>query len=421
LTVGEADPQPPRGPERDQMVAANEHRSEYNETLITAVVVAYLARTLGVTLSRLRGPTARKGTRFWDGEGAGARPLDATFVLPDKLVRELDDQLTRIFRRIAESAAADIASRIDGSDHDLVPYSVVELGDAVTFAVARVMVTAQRYAEEVRQAIDDAEHAHEADLDAVVERVEAAHRRGGAWLSTSARTIGFSLSNEAMHREAVRRGATHHQWVTRHDGHVRASHITADGQVREIANQFDVGRFHLLHPGDPSELPASWAEIANCRCGVSFGVPNADTERMFTLMRSQRHNSAAPGNTATALAVAVAAAADNPDGATLTPTPQGYPDLPPVATLVSAPTHLVGYRVLDGAPPVTPGQWLTTAGQLVLGMAPPTSAAAILLTVLIPAGATIGVAGGAMLLPGDVPLDVLGAGIDGIRAQAVTP
>ena len=54
-------------------------------------------------------------------------------------------------------------------------------------------------------------------------------------------------------------------------------------------------------------------------------------------------------------------------------------------------------------------------------MAPPASAAAILLTVLIPAGATIGVAGGAMLLPGDVPLEVLGAGIDGIRAQAVTP
>lgn len=402
------------------MVAANQNRAEYNEALAAAIVAAYLARTLGVTLGRLKGPSARKGTRFWDGAGAGDRPLDPAYVLPDKLVRELEDQLTPIFRRIAESAAADIASRIDGADHDLAPYSVGELGDAVTFAVARVMVTAQRYADEVRQAIADAEHTHETDLDKVVARVEAAHRRGGAQLSTAARTFGVALSNEAMHREAVRRGVTHHQWVAKHDGHARATHAEVDGQVRRIADRFDVGLFHLLHPGDPSELPASWPELVNCRCGTTFGMPSAETERMFGLMRGQRHSPKAPGNTATALAVAVAAAADHPGGATLTPTPHGYPDLPPVATLVAAPTDLVGYRVLDAAPPVTPGQWLTTAGQLVLGMAPPASAAAILLTVLIPAGATIGVAGGAILLPGDVPLDVLGAGIDGISAQAVT-
>ena len=403
------------------MVAANENRADHNEILIAAIITAYLARTLGVTTSRLRGPAARKGTRFWGGDGAGTRALDPAYILPDKLIHELEDQITPVFQRIAEQAAAEIAQRIDGAGNDLVPYSGKDISDAVAAAVDRVMVTAERYADEVRQAIADAEHDHNADLDAVTRQVEAANRRGGAWLTTSARTLGFALANEAARREAIRRGVTHHQWVAKHDDHVRPTHVVADGQVRLIEDRFQVGRASLLYPGDPSGLPATWEEVANCRCGQSFGMPAMGTQRMFALMRGQRHNPDAPGNTATALAVAVAATADQPGGATITPTPQGYPNLPPVATLLSAPTDLVGYRVLDRPPQVVPGQWLTLPGQLVLGMAPPASAAAILLTVLIPAGATIGVAGGAMLLPGDVPLEVLGAGIDGIRAQAVTP
>jgi hypothetical protein len=403
------------------MVAGNENRADHNEVLITAIITAYLARTLGVTISRLRGPAARKGTRFWEGDGAGTRTLDPAYVLPDKLIRELESQITPVFQRIAESAAAETAQRIDGEGDDLVPYSAQDIGDAVAAAVGRVMVTAERYADEVRQAIAQAEHDHTADLDAVTRQVEAANRRGGAWLSTSARTLGFALSNEAARREAIRRGVTHHQWVAKDDDHVRASHVVADGQVRLIDDRFEVGKARLLYPGDPSGLPSTWDEVANCRCGQAFGMPAMATQRMFALMRGQRHNPDAPGNTSTALAIAVAAAADQPGGATITASPHGFPDLPPVATLLSAPTDLVGYRVLDKPPQVTPGQWLTLPGQLVLGMAPPASAAAILLTVLIPAGTTIGVAGGAMLLPGDVPLEVLGAGIDGIRAQAVTP
>lgn len=53
------------------------------------------------------------------------------------------------------------------------------------------------------------------------------------------------------------------EWVDRDDDRVRSSHRAADGQVRELADFFDVGRSRLLYPGYP--LGAA-EDVVNERC-----------------------------------------------------------------------------------------------------------------------------------------------------------
>lgn len=53
------------------------------------------------------------------------------------------------------------------------------------------------------------------------------------------------------------------QWITRMDERVRASHREANGQLRLLAEEFDVGGYAMMYPGDPT-APA--AETINCRC-----------------------------------------------------------------------------------------------------------------------------------------------------------
>src|ERR1044072_4850281 len=53
------------------------------------------------------------------------------------------------------------------------------------------------------------------------------------------------------------------EWVTMHDGAVRASHRKASGQVRPIGEKFDVDGVKMRRPGD---LSAPISEWINCRC-----------------------------------------------------------------------------------------------------------------------------------------------------------
>ncbi|WP_434593275.1 phage minor head protein [Streptomyces sp. A5-4] len=56
------------------------------------------------------------------------------------------------------------------------------------------------------------------------------------------------------------------QWVTRHDSKVRTAHDQADGQIRLLAEPFDVGGVEMATPGDPS-APA--ALVISCRCRLA--------------------------------------------------------------------------------------------------------------------------------------------------------
>lgn len=58
-------------------------------------------------------------------------------------------------------------------------------------------------------------------------------------------------------------------WSSTEDARTRESHVEADGQVREMHEEFEVGDESLLYPGDPN---ADASEVINCRC-VCLYVP----------------------------------------------------------------------------------------------------------------------------------------------------
>jgi hypothetical protein len=437
--VTEAAPDPPPGPLRDQLVAANETRVQAAQDALTTVLRTYLDRTQGVVLARARGPKARKGTRWWTVETkdvdrphrafrSGAvdhllrtelKALDPEYVVPAKITDELAKDLRPVALHIAMDAATDVATRL-GDDNNIGAFDMSEIEQAVDDVVGRILGVADRHAREIRAAVLDADKTA-GDLDEVLDRIDAAHRKGGNWLLMSGRTLANALINDAAYREAIRLGVTHTQWVSKRDTRVRPTHVAADGQVRRIGDHFAVGVFRMLHPGDPIDLPESWPEIAGCRCGLRFRKPRKDAQDALDLIFEQRRGDSdgAARYAMAALDKAATDAAESAAGETLIPTPDGY-GLPPVASVVTLGESIVGYRVLDKPLTVVPGQTIILPGALVLGLAV-AAQGAVTLSVAIPAGIAIGYAGGAIILPEGATLSVLGAGADGVTAEVTKP
>jgi hypothetical protein len=188
--------------------------------------------------------------------------------------------------------------------------------------------------------------------------------------------------------------------------------------VRRLGDRFQVGKFKLRFPGDPADLPASWGEIANCRCGLLFRKPDRDIRKRLGRVFDAQGDPKAPADALDTLRQALRKAQAEPDGPKLIATP---PDLglPPVAALVRLGRDIVGYRQLAEPVNAAPGQVVTAPSALTLALAP-VAATATTLAVLIPAGAVVGVAGGAVIVPQGAPLEVLGAGAEGLRAVLIS-
>lgn len=456
LRVREAAPSPAVGPVRDALAAVTDARARRAEEILTAPLQSYLDRAIGVVRARLKGPKARKGTRWWDVEhkggdvdtlvsaaqvttggdspqrsfrtalpggpqGTETKALDPGYILPDKVTEELAEELPTAALRIATDAATDTATRLaTGDEPDLGSFDSDEIAAAVEEAVSRMLGVAERHARELRAAILEADREAE-DLDDVFDRIEEAHRRGGNWVLMSGRTLANALANDAAYRQALRLGVTHAQWISRRDERVRRTHAHptgADGQVRRLGDRFQVGAFKLRFPGDPADLPASWGEIANCRCGLLFRKVDKDTRRRLARVFDAAADPRSPASALDTLRTALRRAVAEPDGPVLIPAPTGS-GLPPVAALVALGRDIVAYRVLADQLDAVPGQVITAPSALVLALAP-AAVTATTLAVLIPAGAVVGVAAGAqgtaVILPEGAALEVLGAGVDGVRA-----
>lgn len=421
LTVREAAPNPPPGPARDALAAVTDARARRAEEAMIVPLQAYLERAIGVVRARLKGPKARKGTKWWDGhvgERVEVKALDPGYVLPDKITDELREQLPTAALSIATESATETAARLtSGDEPDLAALDDDEIASAVEQAVKRILGVADRHARELRAAILEADR--DADsLDDVFDRIEEAHRRGGNWVLLSGRTLANALANDAAYRQALRMDVTHAQWISRRDARVRRTHVHTDGQVRRLGDRFRVGKFLLRFPGDPADLPASWGEVAGCRCGLLFRKPDQDIRRRLGRAFDAERDPGAPTDALDTLRQALRAAQAEPNGPEIIATP---PDLglPPVAALVRLGRDIVGYRVLAGPVDAAPGQVVTAPSALVLALAP-VAATATTLAVLIPAGAVVGVAGGAVIVPQGAPLEVLGAGADGLRTVLVS-
>lgn len=413
-------------------MALNEARARQVEDALAGVLARHLERALGVVLARARGPKARRGTKWWTPTKPGValemKALDPTYVVPDKLTDGLADDVRPVALAIAEQSARDTARRLgDAEDVDVLDSE--EIARAVDEAIRVILGVAERHAREVRKAVLDAD-AEAEDLDDLLGRIEQAHRRGGNWVMMAGRTLANALANATAYGEALRRGCTHSQWVSRKDGRVRHTHVRADGQVRRMADRFRVGRFDLLHPGDPAHLPESWEEIAGCRCGLLFHRPDQPTRNDLDLLDRAVAGPSAAREGVDALNRAVAAAGALPDGPTITPTPEGF-GLPPAVPVVVTDAPLVGFRSFTAPPDVVPGQRMRLPDPLVLRLSPevPTGGSVPLgilvagstaaLAVLIPAGAAVAVSGDVVALPAGAVLEILATGTDAVRARLV--
>jgi len=77
-----------------------------------------------------------------------------------------------------------------------------------------------------------------------------------------ARTESAKAANGARYSQMKASGVQKHEWVSAGDSVVRHSHVTVNGQVRNIGKTFSNG---LLYPLDPAG-PAG--EVVNCRCAA---------------------------------------------------------------------------------------------------------------------------------------------------------
>ncbi|NUT90879.1 MAG: hypothetical protein HOY78_02500 [Saccharothrix sp.] len=436
----------------------NEARARQAEDTLAGVLSRHLDRTLGVILARARGPKARRGTKWWVQDGLqskGGAPtkqavslefkaMDPDYVVPGKLTDGLADDIRPAATLIAEASARDTARRL-GDDAELLDHD--EIARAVDEAIRVILGVADRHAREVRDAVLAAD-TDATDLDNLLERIEQAHRRGGNWVLMAGRTLANALANASAYAQALRAGCTHAQWVSRRDGRVRRTHVVADGQVRRMGKHFRVGDFGLIHPGDPTELPESWGEIAGCRCGLLFHRPDQLTRNNLALLDKAATDPTVARASAQALIATVAGAMAQPDGPTLTPTPDGF-GLPPAAPLVTTETPVVASRAMTAPAGLVPGQRIrlrdplvldvgvvarrsegspvpgsTTAGgglgDLVTGILVAGSLASLI--VLVPAGVAVAYADGMLVLPAGAVLEVLATGAGEIRARlAVEP
>lgn len=386
---------------RDALVVATEARAEAAEAAFSAVLSNQLARMQGVTLSRMGGPKARKDTRWWKGSDTlEFKAVDPTYVVPDKLASEVEDALRPVALRVAMDAAADTARRLgvdpEPSGDNMFALDQGLIAAAVEDAVSEILGVTQRQAEDVRAAILEADRDAD-DLDEVLDRIEAAYNRGGNWVLMAGRTLANALVNEAALLQAQALGVTHAQWLSKRDARVRPTHRVADGQVRAIGDKFRVGLFELRFPGDPADLPQSWEEIANCRCGLLFAEP---TESHKDAVR-QLDEASTPGELPEAAARLLAQGAG--------------------AGSIVVGEPVVGFRALPESPEPVPGQWVTFAEGLSLSLVAPSawSVAAPMLAVLIGAGTTVSVVDGAVTLAAGTPLEVVASSATGVQARVV--
>lgn len=398
---------------------------------MTSALHGYLTRVEGVVLSRVKGPRARKGTKWW-GETAKKslfapvavlddleyKALDAGYVLPDKLVGEAGATARPIALRVAYDAAAHTAKQLgvrvpdDPGDHGMFAIDHDALNAAVDEAVMRITDVAEHHAKMIREAILAADSSADT-LDEVLDKIEAAHAKGSNWVMMAGRSLTSGLIHDTAIEQAKALGSTHAQWLSRRDPKVRPTHVIADGQTRPIGTEFQVGAFAMAHPCDPKDLPASWDEVANCRCGLLFSKPDEHVREALNELGKTK-----PGESSGAADRLLDRANKAPIGPIPTGVPANAEGMLPVAHQLTTTEPVVGYRAMSDAIDAVSGQWISLAAPIVLGLAAPSVIAvgAPVLSVVIPAGTAVTVAGGMVVLAQGTPLSVLASGPTGTQA-----
>jgi hypothetical protein len=225
--VSEALPDPAPGPVRSALADDGAARIDRAVALMDAAISGYNDRLEAVVEARMRGPKARKGTRFWSdgvksvsGRGeAGSyahrtevKALDAGYVLPERIVTEVVDAVRPVGLRIVADASAAVAKSLGRPNTGLAALDWSAISGAVDSVVGRMLEVNERHAVDIRREILGADSTAE-NLTEAIDRVMEATRRGGRWLLINGRTLATALAGDAALGAAKALGVTHTQWL----------------------------------------------------------------------------------------------------------------------------------------------------------------------------------------------------------------
>lgn len=252
-------------------VAANPVRDDA-EAALAAAITAVVVRRTEITVARLRSPKQRKGTRHWIAETkadtrGGTDGLDMDSVVDTAAwAAEVQAAATPIITTAAEDAAEALAADAPESPPDGDP--TVWAGVAVSVVLGFLAAEATAHAAQLAARLADADHSG-ADMDSLIAIVRGSATSSTRWAKTvaiQAATAAVEGARSAVATAAARFGVTR-RWVSRTDGHTRATHLAANGQTQSAGVPFEVGGSLLRYPGDPA---GPTRETAGCRCRVSY-------------------------------------------------------------------------------------------------------------------------------------------------------
>lgn len=172
-----------------------------------------------------------------------------------------DDELAELVREFLTGAIITGASEVAGVDIET--YLVTRILEEKTIKVVTTNATSRDIViSKIRSALSESLEAgdgYETTARKVRDALKDAMKINRGRAEMIARTEIGGAFNQAGYEASVVNGAIGVRWISAHDGNVRASHVSYDGQVRRIGDTFGP----LEYPHDPSG-PAH--EVINCRC-----------------------------------------------------------------------------------------------------------------------------------------------------------
>lgn len=251
-------------------------------------LVRFFNRQEKVTLQKLTGAKARRGTRHWDPpiEGKGIDPV-RVFDLDrwrDEAAELGETWVVGIFEEFGESTLESIEAAGPKADPRVgTPFNLrdPQVAAEILARQSRIRDTTETTWAAIQAAMADGDAAGE-DTDQIAGRIRDVFSAArGIRARVIARTEVISAANSASLHAARQSGVVEKKtWLAAVDHRTRPDHVNADGQTVPMDQKFTVGGESLAYPGDPA---GSAGNVINCRCTLLYErTPTSPTSEPAT-------------------------------------------------------------------------------------------------------------------------------------------
>lgn len=223
-------------------------------------------RQAAIFTERLDHVKFRKGTRFWDqDQQIETKAADPTYIVNlTQWTQDVTNSIMASLRREIRIMVRDELDWMQSQGMGRGGIKINEFVDRATQPTERmVFEAAKRQTERVITRITELDQEN-ADLATIKKEIRKMLDKRGAWnqqLAIYAVTSGVETARNEVWKawgDQIEKS-----WQTEGDEKVRATHRAVDGVTVSASQDFIVGGFPMIGPGD---LRAPIHETANCRC-----------------------------------------------------------------------------------------------------------------------------------------------------------